>query len=121
MAASIAVADLVAFLRDRLDEDERSAQFDNLALDEGWYWHDSEDGRGYPIPGAPTPARVLAEVEAKRRIIREFEQEISRGPAGDREDFMARHDGILDAYRAALRMLIQPYADHSDFDPAWRI
>jgi hypothetical protein len=59
------------------------------------------------------PARVLAEVEAKRRVIDLC------ATVGDTE--LSRigveaHDlafGVLDA-------LAQPYADHSDFDPAWR-
>ncbi|PXY20333.1 hypothetical protein BAY59_31335 [Prauserella coralliicola] len=63
---------------------------------------------------------VLADIESKRRIIEEYEGEVSRGPAGDREDFVARHEGILDAYRTALRALALPYDDHPDYREEWR-
>jgi hypothetical protein len=46
------------------------------------------------------PARVLAEVEAKRAILRH-------------EDVHGEGDYVLQA-------LAQPYAGHPDFDPAWR-
>lgn len=49
------------------------------------------------------PARVLAEVEAKRRIVARLADESSR-----RYDY------------DTLRLLALPYADHPDYDEAWR-
>lgn len=57
------------------------------------------------------PARVLAECEAKRRIVGEH----SRIP-GDGINFtIAEQDRAEDV----LLALALPYADHPDFDPAW--
>lgn len=62
------------------------------------------------------PARVLAECEAKRRIVKEIEA--LRGqrlaPPGSASLIM---DYSLDR---ALRHLALPYADHPDYDDAWR-
>lgn len=55
------------------------------------------------------PARVLAECKAKRRIVAE---------AADIEN---SHCGCLGLPgEPILRALAQPYADHPDFDQAWR-
>lgn len=92
--ASTMTADLVAFLRARLDEDEQTAR---AAASGPWIRHehvagvhvdDAAEGRiyrtavadcrrvrdGYGVPNAlhivrHQPARVLAEVEAKRQIV----------------------------------------------------
>lgn len=62
------------------------------------------------------PARVLREVEAKRKLLAEIGSIT-----------MTRLDGEADPgelERPAGRMLraiAAPYADHPDFDPAWRL
>lgn len=53
------------------------------------------------------PARVLAECKAKRRIV-ENHQRHTPGERG------------YGASREAVRALASVYADHPDFDPAWR-
>jgi hypothetical protein len=54
------------------------------------------------------PARVLAECEAKRRIIDQAEQ------------WIENYDEGTDPMSAAtLRLLALPYADHPDYDPKW--
>jgi len=66
----------------------------------------NSDGNGVHI-ARWDPARVLAEVEAKRRIV----------------DW-CRHVEVFPANRVAdgvLRLLALPYAEHPDFDPAWRL
>ncbi len=62
--------------------------------------------------------RMLAECEVKRRIV--------EGPASDRALRLASSDQVhFDnwAYDITLtqRLLAMPYADHEDYDPAWRI
>ena len=57
------------------------------------------------------PARVLAEVDAKRRIIEACE----RIQAGIRDDYTA--DFFADA---VLEHLALPYADHPEYDESWR-
>jgi hypothetical protein len=52
------------------------------------------------------PGRVLAEVEAKRRIIAECESLID--------------DPAVRAMETALCLLALPYADHPDYQPEWR-
>lgn len=57
------------------------------------------------------PARVLAECEAKRRIMNEL---------GDYAD--GHLWASSEAFRAesALRALVLPYVDHPDYQPEWR-
>ena len=67
------------------------------------------------------PARVLAEVEAKRRIVDEPQ------PSGN---YVYRDDGTpacgtcgdytVEWPCDTLKLLALPYADHPDYDPAWR-
>jgi hypothetical protein len=117
------VTSLVEFLLARIAEDERVTR-DEVARREKWQrglvagfargsvpalasleWDD---------PGCPgDPARVLAECDAKRRIVRAAGQ--WAGAAS--EDY---HDGLNAGLNAALRLLAVPYADHPDYDPAWR-
>ena len=65
------------------------------------------------------PARVLAEVAAKQRIIARYTYRRSMQPEGgiapNRWDDLTRH------YWEVCRDLAAPYADHPDFDPSWRV
>jgi hypothetical protein len=96
---------LVEFLKARLDEDEQVAK---AASDPG----------GPHLPAAQLeharrhdPARVLAEVEAKRRII----------DAHHPVDPCDAHDASFETISCdTLLLLALPYADHSDYDEAWR-
>lgn len=59
------------------------------------------------------PARVLADVAAKRALLRVIHRT---------EDDTAMYWGAeWSATGSALRYLAQPYADHPDFDPAWKV
>jgi hypothetical protein len=133
--------DLVAFLRARLDEDEQVARA--AAEPEGACWVGSSEsghpwrfseGRGvyaeienvgesrWPqIVGADAdavqdhvavhdPARVLAEVAAKRALL-----DAMIGPA-----LSVARAGTCDAGLATARFLALPYADHPDYQEAWR-
>ncbi|MFB6626495.1 MULTISPECIES: DUF6221 family protein [unclassified Streptomyces] len=53
------------------------------------------------------PARVLAEVEAKRRILSAYENYDNDAPE-------------LDVPESVLRLLALPYADHPDYRKEWR-
>ncbi len=139
------MADLVAFLNARLDEDETAAK---TATNGPWY-QDGSEIRGHNRPyagGGPgllvvkftwpqesahilrhDPARVLREVEAKRAILAEH------GPAnGGRDTDRCRvctaiaHTGMGHAdarrFRApcpTLLFLAAVYSDHPDYDPEW--
>ena len=83
-------SDLVAFLSARLDETEAAARV----------WSSAD-----PIW---TPY-VLAEIEAKRRIL----------DLSDRDDNW-RYGMHSEAINLVLRLLALPYADHPDYDESWR-
>ncbi|RSS59771.1 DUF6221 family protein [Streptomyces sp. WAC01280] len=127
--------DLIAFLRARLDEQEgraralpvgpwqwrtieSGAQYDELVGPTGesvlvssdtenycsWISrHDAFDAYLQDIQ----PARVLAEVDAKRRILTAYENYDNDAPE-------------LDVPESVLRMLALSYADHPDYKGAWR-
>jgi hypothetical protein len=128
-------ADLVAFLRARLDEDEQYARGP---------WGDSGYSE-YNEPGAPGHhERVLAEVDAKRRIIAASPVACPPGCARDHtfsgscalrwmgpvvwgeDDSPWVHDSDGATVLAppvttnyVLRLLALPYRDHPDYQPTW--
>lgn len=126
---------LVEFLRARLDEDEQSAR---AATAGPWYVDDidqelrtadvySADGRvtsAYTEPCCSVedathmarhdPARVLVEVEAKRRIIDEYERY-----AAERRRAMGGWDSYSEV-SPILAALAAVYADHPDYRQEWR-
>ncbi|MEU8760671.1 DUF6221 family protein [Streptomyces sp. NPDC048659] len=135
--------DLVEFLNARLDEDGRVALA--TAVSRGtpacYVWEASpEAGRASEwevwteerwriVPGQTEadathvarhdPARVLAEVDAKRRILE------LHGPAEyeySDVDICSTCDrgGPLPHPCPTLHLLALPYADHPDYDEAWR-
>lgn len=73
------------------------------------------------------PARVLAEVAAKRAILAEHKHAPATEPSTD--DFGCqicaydRGDCVLYGWGwcNTVRLLAAPYADHPDYDPAWRV
>lgn len=115
--------DLIEFLRARLDEDERAARD---AGGERWRRHEHHDhievdrSPLYPPVAfhvAPydihiarqDPARVLAEVDAKRRIV-----------AGCAQAKLAG-DQTASALFVVACMLALPYADHPDYQQEWSV
>jgi hypothetical protein len=128
------VDDLVQFLRDRLDEDEALAR---EAPPGPWHIGNAVDPTQpchvHTFPGVRLvadglnwlvaehiarqhPARVLAEVKAKRRIV-DLMAGILVAAQGDSE---VDHCGDLGAAEDALALLALPYADHPAFKPEWR-
>jgi len=74
---------------------------------------------GAPADGAP--ARLLAECDAKRRIVAEhdeWERSVSTTPGDD----PARRERQThrDALGTVLRLLAVPYAGHADYREEWR-
>lgn len=126
------MSDLAEFLKARLDEDERVAKraygrswdADDV-VEDGAIWVLSEDmhlGQMEPA-SAPhiarhDPARVLAEIEAKRQLLkshRDYEGVCPRcfdwqNKPVQREVFPCE----------VVRLLALPYAAHPDYDEAWR-
>lgn len=105
-------ADLVQFLRDRLDEDQRLANGATWAPESDWETLGNLDSGLARWIARHDPARVLAEVEAKREVVRLAER------AHDyHETFM---NGFAAAMEHALRLFALPYADHPEYRDEWR-
>lgn len=105
------------FLLARIIEDEEGAREANYDDDDKpMPYHVVDDDWRFEIVGTNT-ARVLAECEAKRRIVdlrNAAAMEAERAPAGARGLFLAQ----VSAYDAAIRALASVYADHPDHDTA---
>lgn len=106
---------LVEFLLARVAEDERGVDVG------GTFGSPRPDIHFEPVPQRMDygemligPARVLAECEAKRRIVNILAA-WSPDPVPPERVETAEHD----AWRMLL-VLASVYADHADFDPAWR-
>jgi len=111
------MGDLTDFLLARIAEDEASVR---QILAPGW----SHDGSPSPTPDEPIArvghwtlslGRVLAECEAKRRVVELFDADDDEGiSCGDRWAI-----GMGHMHGSVLRLLAQPYADHPDFREEW--
>lgn len=115
--------DIVAFLRERLDEDERIAagcqqrvwELDGARIvpegNPGWSdivdWVYDEDGTTREHIARHDPARVLRDVEAKRQLL-----EVAIEMAG------ADRVGIMDP-PWIFRVLALSYSDHPDYRQEW--
>lgn len=125
------MTDLVEFLRVRLRDDEQVARF--VEDGPGEVPRRGLDPMRISIEGevrfahlTVDPARVLREVEAKRRIIElhpHAHWPVKVGPPHlycetcDVEDGMIGGDGC---YRSTLRLLALPFADHPDYREEWK-
>jgi Family of unknown function (DUF6221) len=132
--------DITAFLGARLDEDERAAKAACLQRRSLAWSVDPEewaagvgvkDGEGKSVAVAHgtyraehiarhDPARVLADVAAKRAIVALHDDE---GGAHECVGHDSAWGTVTDYERdcRTLRLLAAPYADHPDFDPAWAV
>ena len=64
------------------------------------------------------PARVLAECAAKRAIVDDLSRFLANADAaGARSD----HPTLMAGIELQLRHLAAPYANHPDYDPAWKV
>jgi hypothetical protein len=127
---------LVEFLTARLDEDEAVAR---AAGGEHWYWSrvrkDDEEpiildspsclvsyeivNEGYADHAARwSPALVLAEVEAKRRIVDECANAAAWAASPDC-DAPLSYSTMAGVLLGALRHLASVYSDHPDYREEW--
>jgi len=110
------VVTLTEFLTARLDEDEARGRL----WSETW----RSEGGVIDLVLTPGPARVLAEVAAKRRIVELAKEATRMDQAGDVEygAGQAPRDESVEPYLGTLilRALAAPYADHPDFNEDWR-
>ena len=105
--------ELIEFLRARLDEDERAAK--------AWLPFGNPDAAARAHVARHDPARVLAEVEAKRKVIHMYEETLafiemmkSRG-----KDAPA-HEAAAESYLNVIRVHAAVYADHPDYKGGWQ-
>lgn len=107
--------DLVAFLRDQLDEDERIARAANTSPEmvTGIPRSYAEAPVVLHIARFADPARVLREIDAKRRLLYQFEQ---------RGNSVRATAGLWDGgvWDDMLRLLALPYADRPGYRKEWR-
>lgn len=118
-------ADLVQFLRARLDEDEQTAH----AAGGTWWAPPDLPGQVHDSGGVnieaklPSfavhiarhdPARVLAEVDAKRQIVDSYERAMANRRA--HPDDLASAGAFL-ALHGAVKLLVLPYTDHPEWAP----
>lgn len=141
--------DLVTFLRARLDDDEEAAR---AATAGPWTTDDPTyptrivtesgievaDSTGRDVTSLSyddmghvarhDPARVLREIDAKRRIIREYHSLRAAADYADRtswSEYISDQDVDRSFGRALLlervvRMLALPHADYPDYQENWR-
>jgi hypothetical protein len=122
---------LADFLAARFDEDEGWAPTRHTLLClrtgcETCIFGDDEDTiAAERVCTCGYPARVLAECEAKRRIVEAF-KDAERAVAGyddnnpNNPPSYWQEWGNRHALELALEVLAQPYASHPDFNPDWR-
>jgi hypothetical protein len=104
------MSDLVDFLLARITEDEaRPRGFGAIAME--------VDAEGSPTGRLLVPARILAECEAKRRVV-ELYLEARRSYEWDRNDTGFAAEAW--AYEAVVKQLALPHADHPDYREEWR-
>jgi len=114
---------VLTFLHARLDEDEQRARAEAVLRDGDPYFVNEASN----FERCFTPQRALAEVEAKREILKLHRP---GRPIYEAEDSTRRtcwscgvDDGWYDvpAPCDTLKALALPYADHPDYDPAWSV
>lgn len=120
--SAAAVVRLAEFLLARIDGDEQAGRA-RPSYDEGRH----EGGAAWELDPSPeyltiyiSPGRVLAECDAKRRII-----EWHKIGANDEDGSCHRwygdgNDTESDMTCQTLRALALPYADHPDYREEWR-
>lgn len=141
------MADLVAFLEARLDEDEIIAadangiRWDDPVGDPDDYWITNEHMHLFETDLGTArhiarwdPARVLAEIKAKRAHIALWREGNERMSAAIKKQRTATNDlskksamlqreqalGFHEATVQLLQLDVAIYASHEDFDESWR-
>ncbi|MFJ6578385.1 DUF6221 family protein [Streptomyces sp. NPDC091368] len=113
--------DLVAFLRSRLDEDAVIARAADAAIggnaeaDVPLIVHDNAHEAVAIHISRHDPARVLAEVDAKRLLLAEYADVV-----GNESADYEWAGGWANGLGKAVALLALPYADHPDYLDTWR-
>lgn len=115
------MSDLAAFLSARLDEDEQAVR---SVLTDGTDWEViviCQMGVTAHLPAREhierwSPARMLAEVAAKRRMLDDLYPEVK----GADEAIEGEWNSSPDNADALLEMLALPYAGHPDYRQEWK-
>jgi hypothetical protein len=133
--------DLVQFLRDRLDEEQREAEAalkrttTTRRMIQGQWVEDTVQPPEWRR-SAWSPARVLAEVDAKRQVLAAYmdavlvrdqatEWALNKSPivvdpgSETFERWSLARDAAL-VLDPVIRLLAVPYADHPDYRDEWR-
>lgn len=109
--------DLVQFLRDRYDDEAAEARAaekrttTTRRMIQGQWVEDTVQPPEWRRSAWP-PARVLAEIDAKREVLR-----LASAARDYHETFMS---GFAAEMEKALRLYAVPYADHPGYRDAWR-
>lgn len=129
--------DLTAFLLARLEEDEQGAVA--IFRDHTWSAYREGGDDGWAVEGAHSgdpscivgdeamanhiarhdPARVLADVAAKRKLV-EFWSLAYRNPKDAARFSGADWDRVRGGGQWTLKLLALPYADHPDYHENWK-
>lgn len=111
--------DLLEFLRARLDDDERMANnLDELAGYERNGIESTAGGEVVDYLDHFSPDRMLADVDAKRRIIDEAERAFADAERDDHDQAAGHLAAAFE--RRILPPLALPYAGHPDYRGDWR-
>lgn len=117
---------IVEFLHAQLDEDqataEKAREIDGVGEVIGYVEYLSAAAQaGEEHINRFDPDRVLREVEAKRVIVEMHRPRSWHEPLGRGIDCTGCHEPVgLDGACTTLRQFALPYADHPNYDPAWR-
>jgi hypothetical protein len=120
------MSDLTAFLLARIAEDEAEAR--DTLNDALVPWNEAGQilyRAGWHAERASNhidrwnPVRVLAECEAKRRIVEYHIEQRDRATRGDERD-RALWSVAVHQTATVVETMVQVYADHPDYDEAWR-
>ena len=127
MANKTKTVTLTEFLLARIDEDKQDAQdaitHERALLEIKPHWevvyawammlnNPGHGGSHNFQPGAPSPHRVLAECEAKRQIVEQYERTMTM--RREHRDDLATAGALL-ALLGAMNSLTLPYVDHPDY------
>lgn len=126
---------LTEFLTARIAEDEDAARKSAADLDPVWGHYGSDGPTGTLAlaisEGADEehgthfarwlPARVLAECEAKRRIVEAHLEQVDMVPVSEGFGSVQYEIPGRRYIPEVLRLLALPYSDHPDYDEAWRV
>lgn len=118
---------LADFLLARIAEDEELARDTAAEHYNGDHGGTGCCGQSRQFLSAHAPARVLAECEAKRRIVelhavstkREWVNPID-GPAYQEDEHTCAICGWVPEVCETIKLLALPYADHPDYREEWR-